>query len=153
MADTIVGDSKFYDFEKHKRNWFDCKHVLEKHNDMPRIDWFVKMFLNSISESRLDQEKVQLMRPGSAGLNEFTVCTTQLSHVLGNSKKWLRLGRRNAKSPWLKPVAIAITIVIVEANARKPTIATVVAAVVMVVVMAVVAMATGIPRRVLKKAP
>ena len=83
---SYSGDSKFYDFEKHKRKWFDCKHVLEKHNEMPRIDRFIKMFLNSISDDRLAHEKVQLLKPGSAGLKDFTACTTQLSHVLGISK-------------------------------------------------------------------
>ena len=39
-----------------------------------------------ISDPRLNQEKVQVMRPGSAGLQDFTVCMTQLSHVLGISK-------------------------------------------------------------------
>ena len=61
---TYKGDSKFYDFEKHKHKWFDCKHILEKHNEMPRIDRFVKMFLNSINDNRLNHEKVQLLRPG-----------------------------------------------------------------------------------------
>ena len=62
---SYKGDSKFYDFEKHKRKWFDCKHVLEKHNDMPTMDCFVKMLLNSIDDPCLDQEKVQLMRHNS----------------------------------------------------------------------------------------
>ena len=72
---TYKGDVKFYDFQKHKCKWFDCKHVLEKHNDMPKMDCFVKMFLNSISDPRLDQETVQLMWSGSAGLQDFTICT------------------------------------------------------------------------------
>ena len=53
---------------------------------MPRMDQFVKMFLKSISDPRLNQENVQLMRSESAVLQDFTVCATQLSHVLGITK-------------------------------------------------------------------
>ena len=47
---SYKGDIKFYDFEKHKRKWFDCKHILEKHNKMPKMDHFVKKNLNSIDD-------------------------------------------------------------------------------------------------------
>ena len=47
---SYTGDSKFCDFEKHKRKWFDCKHILEKHNKMPKMDHFVKKNLNSIDD-------------------------------------------------------------------------------------------------------
>ena len=68
---------------------------------MPRIDCFVKMFLNSINDNRLNHKKVQLLRPRSAGLKDFTVYTTSspMSRVLQKVAA-ARMEKRKVLSVW-----------------------------------------------------
>ena len=78
--------SNLYNFEKHKRKWFSCMNTLLKHNELPRMDRFIKDFLRSIKCPIIDPKKSDLCEPGSKYLEDFSVMTAKLSHIIGLNK-------------------------------------------------------------------
>jgi len=83
---VYTGDSKHYNFDRHKRLWHDAKQTLIRYGAFPPEDQFVYDFVRSLQDVRLEQSIPNVITEESDYYANFEKASAYLTRMLGVKK-------------------------------------------------------------------